>query len=131
MDSIGIEPIAAALQVQLAPLEHGYPEGSRSAAGAIRTLTTRGLSSVTLPLVYGGMLSWGRWDLHPVGLVAAALQAASVKLYRQRPRGVADGTCTHLFEVHNLAPRLLRHRPQSALMESHQRRSVIGRVLCC
>jgi hypothetical protein len=106
VDSIGIEPIAAALQVQLAPLEHGYPfrdpsrnrtepngtrgrrqspcvtrctwdQKLRRAAGAIRTLTSRGLSSSTLPLVYGGAW-WGCWDLHPVGLVAAALQAASV-----------------------------------------------------
>ena len=64
--------------------------------------------------------------MHPVVPKAAALQAAPVKLYRQRSRGVIGGTCTRFGEGHGLEPRLLRHRPQSAWSESNTLLSLIG-----
>ena len=64
--------------------------------------------------------------MHPVVPKAAALQAAPVKLYRQRSRGVIGGTCTRFGEGHGLEPRLLRHRPQSAWSESNTPLSLIG-----
>ena len=64
--------------------------------------------------------------MHPVVPKAAALQAASVKLYRQRSRGVAGGTCTRFVEGHGLVPQLVRHRPQSAWSESNTLLSLIG-----
>jgi hypothetical protein len=49
-------------------------------------------------------------------------------LYRQRSRGVIDGTRTHFIEGHILVPRLLRPRPQSACKELNLDRSLIGRL---
>ena len=68
----------------------------------------------------------GALGLAPSCPEAAALQAASVKLYRQRSRGVIGGTCTRFGEGHGLVPRLLRHRPQSAWSESNTLLSLIG-----
>ena len=68
----------------------------------------------------------GALGLAPSCPAATALQAASVKLYRQRSRGVIGGTCTRFGEGHGLVPRLLRHRPQSAWSESNTLLSLIG-----
>jgi hypothetical protein len=107
-----------------------------SAAERTRTSTAWLLRPLTLPLVYGGMLIWWeRWDSHPVGQTATDLQTISVALPSTLPwgrrSGVAGGTRTRSDEGHGLAPRRLRHRPQSARRESHPRLSLIGRVHAC
>jgi hypothetical protein len=56
---------------------------------------------------------WERWDLHPVVRDGRLLYRQPRCLYRQRSRGVIDGTCTHFNEGHGLVPRLLRTRPPS------------------
>jgi hypothetical protein len=84
---------------------------------------------VTLPkLVYGSISVRGNAGTRTQLSQWQPLYRRHRCLNRQRSLGVIDGTRTHLLEVHGLAPRLLRHRPQSAWKESHLHLSLIRRM---